>query len=153
MIRKSIVITFFAAMFAMAQEKPAGTLTSIPPLNFSPAQVRVLGALDYGQNRTALTYASGPKYRAFVFSGYGGDEVEISVKGAGRVPFIVTDSTLNRIAEGSSSLRISLPNRGPDIEVWYVLTDNRPAPFTLQVKKLGHQNGPLEAQLASEGTR
>jgi len=151
MIKKTVVITFFAAIFAMAQEKPAGTLTSLSSRSFSPAQVRVLGALDYGQNKTALAYNSGPKYRAFVFSGYGGDQVEITVKGT--VPFIVTDSTLNQIAEGSSSLRISLPNRGPDIEVWYVLTDNRPTPFTLQVKKLGHENGPLEAQLENAGTR
>ena len=151
-MKKSVAMIFFAAIFAAAQEKPAGILTSISPQAISPAQVKVLGAVDYGQNKTTISYASGPKYRAFVFSGYGGDKVQITVKGrTGRVPFIVTDSTLNRIADGFSQTSLSLPNHGPDIEVWYVLTENKPAPFTIQVNKLGHEDTPVTAQFT--GTR
>jgi hypothetical protein len=145
-MKKTLIIGFMAAMFAGAQEKPTGILTSIPPRSYSPAQVRVLGDVEYGQVKTSASYSAGPRYRAFVFTGYGGDKVEITVKGAAKIPIVLTDSTLNQIASGTSVISMSLPNRGPDIEVWYVLTDNKPAQFTVQVKKIGHSDS-VEAKL------
>lgn len=139
-------------MFAMAQEKPTGILTRVSPQSYSPAQVRVLGDVEYGQSKTAARYAAGPRYRAFVFSGYGGDKVEIALKGSvANMPVVLADSTLNQIAAGTSHLSVSLPYRGPDIEVWYVLTENKPAQFTVQVKKIGHVNSAIEAKLESPG--
>jgi hypothetical protein len=137
-------------MFALAQEKPTGIFASISPQSYLPAQVRVLGDVEYGQSKTAARYAAGARYRAFVFSGYGGDKVEITLKGAGaKMPVVLADSTLNQIASGTSQLSVDLPNRGPDIEVWYVLTDNTPTQFTVQVKKIGHVNSALQAKLES----
>ena len=147
-MKKTLIVGCMAAMFAGAQEKPTGILTSISPRSFSPAQVRVLGDVEYGESKTAVRYTHGPKYRAFVFSGYGGDKVEITLKGAAaKVPLIVADSTLNQIAAGSSQLCVSLPNRGPDIEVWYILIENTPNQIAVQVKKVGHEDSGLEAML------
>jgi hypothetical protein len=147
-LKKSLILGCLAAMVAVAQEKPTGIFASIAPQSYSPAQVRVLGDVEYGQSKTAARYAAGPRYRAFVFSGYGGDKVEITLKGpAAKMPIVLADSTLNQIAAGTSQLSVSLPNRGPDIEVWYVLTDNTPAQFTVQVKKIGHVNSAIEAKL------
>lgn len=146
-MKKTLLIGFVVAMFAGAQEKPAGNFPSVPPRSYSPAQVHVLGDVEYGQSKTAAHYSAGPRYRAFVFSGYGGDQVEITLKGAEKIPVILADSTLNRIAAGSSHISIALPYRGPDIEVWYVLTENKPAQFTVQVKKIGHIHSALEAKL------
>ena len=141
-------------MFAGAQEKPAGILTSIAPQTYSPAEVRVLGDVEYVQSMTAARYAPGPKYRAFVFSGYGGDKVEITLKGPlAKMPVVLADSTLNQIAAGSAHLSVSLPYRGPDIEVWYVLTDNTPAQFTMELKKTGHVNSAIQAKLESSSLK
>jgi hypothetical protein len=147
-LKKSLILGCLAAMVAVAQEKPTGIFASIAPQSYSPAQVRVLGDVEYGQSKTAARYAAGPRYRAFVFSGYGGDKVEITLKGsAAKMPIVLADSTLNQIAAGTSQLSVSLPNRGADIEVWYVLTDNTPAQFTVQVRKMGHVNSAIEAKL------
>lgn len=149
-MKKIVLLSLMAATFAWGQENPAGILTSISPHTFSPAQVRVLGDVEYGHSKTAASYASGPKYRAFVFSGYGGDRVEITLKaGAQKMPIVLADSTLNQIAAGSSRLSVSLPYRGPDVEVWYVLTPNTPTRLTVEVKKVGRT--ALEAKLENSG--
>lgn len=135
-------------MFAIAQENPTPSMAegsdhqgSVSAVSYSPSQVKVLGDIEYGERRIVNTYSRGPRYRAFVFSGYGGDQVEITVRGsASQVHLAVADSTLNQIATGSSQLRFSLPYRGPDIELWYIITDNAPTHLTFQVKKTGHQN-------------
>ena len=69
-----------AAMFAGAQEKPTGILTSISPPTILLPKSRYWGDVEYGQSKTAAPYSAGPRYRAFVFTGYGGDQVEITVK-------------------------------------------------------------------------
>lgn len=145
-LKKTLLLALLAGMFAMAQEKVADTSASVSSVNYSPAQVKVLGAVEYGQTRTAASYVPGPRYRAFVFSGYGGDQVEIVFKGPARMPLVLADSTLNQVATGVSRICVALPNKGPDIEVWYVLTENSREQITLQVKKIGHLNAPLEAR-------
>ena len=107
---------------------------------YAPADVKVLGDLDYGQTSDSVDYSAKPPYRAFVFSAFGGDSVEVTVKGDERRAFVaLTDSSLNQLVSGATNLTLSLPNRGPYIEVWYILFrdfDSKPGHFTVLVKKL-----------------
>lgn len=143
-----VLLGFSIAMLAVAQEnttvqssQPSQGDSATSSVSYSPKQVRVLGDVEYGERKIAASFSSGPRYRAFVFSGYGGDQVEITVKGAaGPVRLALADSTLNQVATGSSQLCVSLPYKGPDVELWYIITDNAPTHLVFQVKKIGHQN-------------
>jgi hypothetical protein len=150
-------------MLAVAQEKTTsrapdsagGFCAATAPLSecgsahpYDPADVKVLGDLDYGQTSESVDYSSKPPFRAFVFSAFGGERVEVTVKGDDRKAFVaLTDSTLNQLMSGSTNLSLSLPYRGPYIEVWYILFrdfDSKPGRFTVQVKKLA--NTPEQSQ-------
>ena len=111
-----------------------------PVINYSPGDVQILGDLDYGQTSKPVSMAPSAKkqYHAFVFSGFGCEVVDISVKSDSQPSIALADSTLRQIARGTGHLRVRLPYRGPDIEVWYVLVkdpDDKPASFTVQVNK------------------
>lgn len=152
-MKKSVLTGCFAAMLAAGQNRPdpiikAETVAeNVQPTTFRsdsrtyvPGDVKVLGVLDYGQTRSALDCAAKQRYRAFVFSGYGGDRVRIGLQGeSATASFAVTDSTLIPIETGSSSMTVLLPYRGPDIEVYYIVfpTTHRTAHLTVQVKKVG----------------
>jgi hypothetical protein len=110
------------------------------PQSYAAPDVKVLGDLDYGQTSAPVAYSATPLYRAFIFSAFGGETVEVSVRGTDRKAMVaLTDSSLNRLAIGDTSLRLSLPNRGPYIECWYIVFrdfEKKPAHFTVQVRKL-----------------
>src|ERR1700736_4583069 len=148
------MVGIFAAILAWAQEKttvqPIATqVVAQRPLGetagftgtYSPANIKILGALDYGTTSSPVIYSARQRYLAFVFSGCGGDVVEITVKGLDGKAFVaVADSSLNRITSGDSHLSLNLPYKGPDLEVWYLIfreTDYKTAHFTVQVKKIG----------------
>ena len=150
-MKKGVILGFFVALLAAGQERPpieAVTVTdSVQPANlgrntgaYVPSDVKVLGILDYGKTQTAVDAVAKQRYRAFIFSGYGGDRVQIALKGqhAG-VPFVVTDSTLNKIGSGNSIVTVALPFRGPDIEVYYIVfpTSYKSSPLSVQVRKVG----------------
>ena len=141
-MKKAIVLSCLMVMMAAAQEKSASNNGVTGTwVKYRPDDVKVLGVLDYGHAQTAVDRTvTRPRYRAFVFSGYGRDRVEITLRGempAGS--FIVTDSTLNQIGSGSSRVTVSLPYRGPDIEVYYIVfpASSRPSRVSVQVKKVG----------------
>jgi len=151
-MKKGALLGCFVAMLAAGQDRrtpiiETETVTEkAQPANFRsnsgylPGDVKVLGILDYGRRSNALDCAAKQRYRAFVFSGYGGDRVEIALQGENpRASFVVTDSTLIPIGTGSSRVTVALPYRGPDIEVYYIVfpTSNRTAHLTVQVKKVG----------------
>jgi hypothetical protein len=151
-MKKGALLGYFVAILAVAQDRPtpiiqAETVTErAQPTTFQsgsrylPGDVKVLGVLDYGRRSNALDCTAKQRYRAFVFSGYGGDRVEIALQGENpRASFTVTDSTLIPIGTGSSRVTVALPYRGPDIEVYYIVfpTSNRTAHLTVQVTKVG----------------
>jgi len=151
-MKKGALLGCLVAMLAAAQDrrKPiieAETATEkAHPANFRSGSgyfagdVKVLGILDYGRRSNGLDCSAKQRYCAFVFSGYGGDRVEIALQGENpRASFAVTDSTLIPIGTGSSRVTVALPYRGPDIEVYYIIfpTSNRTAHLTAQVKKVG----------------
>jgi hypothetical protein len=149
---RTIIITCLAATFALAQEKTTNrqiqhfshslvASTKISPLVYSARDVKVLGDLDYEQTSRPVVYSARPRYSAFVFSAFGGETVEVTVHGTDRKAIVaLADSSLNRLAIGDTSLRLSLPNRGPYIECWYIVFrdfEKKPACFTVSVKKIG----------------
>ena len=155
---KPFIFTLLTVAAAVAQEKSAvsrsatphsvtATLQQSATLSYSPADVKVLGDVDYGQTLQSWDRPGGARYRAFVFSGYGGDKVDIKLISDERRTFMaLADSTLNLIGTGSSHMILSLPYRGTDIEVFYVLfpaaiTGN--TRVTVQVKKLSGILTPL----------
>ena len=143
-MKKAIIFSCLTVMMAAAQEKTASNnAVTTTWVKYRPDDVKVLGVLDYGHSQNALNQtvrAASPRYRAFVFSGYGSDRVEITLKGEMSASnFIVTDSTLNPIGSGSTQATVSLPYRGPDIEVYYIVfpASSKPAHVSVQVKKVG----------------
>ena len=147
MVKKGIVLSFLAVTMMFAQENTAynksvtGTWT-----NYRPDDVKVLGVVDYGHSQTAMDRTSTrPRYRAFVFSGYGRDRVEITLKDATPgASFILTDSTLVPIGRGSNQATFALPYRGPDIEVYYIVFPacSKTARVSVQLKKVGRDMSP-----------
>lgn len=151
---RTVIMSCLAATLILAQEKTtnhrvqhfshslvASAQSSGLPLVYSARDVKVLGDLDYGQTSRPVVYSARPTYRAFVFSAFGGETVEVTVHGTARKAMVaLADSSLNRLAIGDTSLRLSLPNRGPYIECWYIVfrdSEKKPACFTVSVKKIG----------------
>jgi hypothetical protein len=158
-LKKVVIMSCLTATIIFAQEKtthhrvhhfsrPLIAATQISPSElprtYAARDVKILGDLDYGQSSGPVAYSATPTYRAFVFSAFGGENVEVTVRGSDRKAMVaLADSGLNRLAIGDTSLRLSLPNRGPYIECWYIVFrdfEKKPARFTVQVKKLQSTN-------------
>jgi len=81
---------------------------------------------------------------AFVFKGKGGERVDVVVRSEDRQAFVaVGDPSLNRIASGTGHVTVTLPNRGPDAEVFYVVfrdSESKNGRFTVELKKLPPEN-------------
>ena len=163
-MKKRVIFGCFATMWAAAQEKttdrpvqpPSALVSSVTqlrkgglPVSYVPSDVKVLGALDYGQTSGSVNSSTSPRYCAFVFSGYGGEGVEATVMGTDRKAFVaIADSSLIQIASGATHLSVRLPYRGPDLEVWYIVfrnLDNRPARFTVHVTKTENAPGKIRS--------
>src|SRR5688572_24171496 len=77
---------------------------------FSPADVMILGDIDYGQTSPALDCPAQPKYCALVFNASGGDKVQVTVSGGAGKPLIaIADGTLKELSRGSGKLVFALP--------------------------------------------
>lgn len=156
-MKKCIILACIGVILACGQERNAlrpnravhaiqgaALLPKIEvPTSYSPADVKVLGDLDYGKRSRAVFCSANPPYRAFVFSAFGGEAVDITVAGSRGKPFVaLTDSTLNTLVTGNGHVSLLLPYRGPYIEVWYIVFkdfENRPQRFTVQVNKASRQ--------------
>jgi hypothetical protein len=131
-------LTVLATLLVSGAEKSAAFSEQIA---YAPNNVKVVGVLRYGQTSGLVEYSGTPQYRAFVFEGQGHDQIEVTVTGAGPNAFVaVTDPGLNVIASGAGHLSVSLPDRGPDTETFYVVFKgqmNRPAHMSVQLRKNG----------------
>ena len=56
--------------------------------SFPPADVAILGDIDYGKKSADLECSGKPRYCALVFNGKSGDVVEVTVSGGERKPFV-----------------------------------------------------------------
>jgi hypothetical protein len=135
---KIVLGTALAILLVTGAEKSSAQAQRI---SYAPADVKIMGVLRYGQMSQPVEYSETPEYRAFVFSGHGNDRVEVTVTGTERDAFIaVADPSLNMIASGTGRVSVTLPNRGPDDEAYYVVFKdrmNRPARLSLEIKKTG----------------
>jgi hypothetical protein len=135
---KMVLFTVLATLLVSGAEKSAA---SPERTSYSPDDVKILGVLDYGQRSRPVEYSQTPKYRAFLFAGQGDDQVDVRVTGAAENAFIaLADQSLNVIATGAGHLSASLPNHGPDAEMYYVVfkdSMNRPARMSVQVNRTG----------------
>lgn len=113
--------------------------TSFAAESLQPKDVKVAGALDYNQTSEQVEYTGSPRYVAFVFNGSSRDRVEATVKGATQAEVAIADGTLNILAHGSGTVSLTLPDKGPDPEAYYILfrdPDNKHGQFTVELKKL-----------------
>ena len=130
---------------------PQVTPVSFPAQSqaFSPNDMKVLGVLDNGESSKLAEYSSTPKYRAFVFEGYGRDQVEVTVTGTSQKAYVaLADSSLNPIASGLGRLAVTLPYHGPDKEAFYILVrnlTNQPARLSVHLKKIAVSRQPADA--------
>jgi hypothetical protein len=131
---KMILFTVLASLLVSGAEKSAAS-------SYPPDDVKVVGVLNYGQKSGPVEYSETPRYRAFLFAGQGDDQVDVRVSGAAANAFIaLADQGLNVIATGAGHLSASLPNHGPDAEMYYVVfkgSMNRTARISVQVNKTG----------------
>lgn len=108
--------------------------------NLKPADVKVFGALDYGDTSETVEYTGTPAFGAFLFNGSGKDRIEITVRSADRQAFVaIADGSLKQLASGTAKLTFTLPDHGSDPEAYYILfreAEGKPARFTVTVKKL-----------------
>ncbi len=132
------LLTVLATLLVNGAEKSA---ISPEQIAYAPNDVKVVGVLRYGETSGPIEYSDTPPYRAFVFEGQGRDQIEVTVTGAGQNAFVaVADPALNVIASGTGHLSVSLPDRGPDTETFYVVFKDqidRPAHLSVQLKKNG----------------
>jgi hypothetical protein len=139
---------------AAGQEKsadPQVTRVSFPAPSqaYSHNDIKVLGVLDDGQSSKLAEYSSTPKYRAFVFEGYGHDQVEVTVTGTNQKAYVaLADAGLTPIASGLGRLAVTLPYHGPDKEAFYILVTNltnQPARLSVHLKKMAASPQPPDA--------
>src|SRR5580658_4067046 len=129
---KMVLLTVLATLLVSGAEKSAVSA-------YPPDDVKIVGVLNYGQKSGPVEYTDTPQYRAFLFAGQGDDQVDVRVTGAAENAFIaLADQGLNVIATGAGHLSASLPNHGPDAEMYYVVfKDSMNRPARMQVNKTG----------------
>jgi hypothetical protein len=132
---KMVLFAVLATLIVSGAEKSADS-------SYPPDDVKIVGVLNYGQKSGPVEYSDTPQYRAFLFAGQGDDQVDVRVTGAAAESAFIAlaDQGLNVIATGAGHLSASLPNHGPDAEMFYVVfkdSMNRPARMSVQVNKTG----------------
>ena len=109
--------------------------------SIAPADVEIAGDIEYGQTSPPIEYSAKPMYRALVFTGMGGDRIEVTVRSdAGKPLVAIADGTLKQLASGAAKLTFELPDRGPDAEAYYILfrdAGGKNSTFTVVLKKVG----------------
>jgi hypothetical protein len=143
---KMVLLTVLATLLVSGAEKSAASPEQI---SYPPDDVKIVGVLNYGQRSAPVECADAPQYRAFLFAGQGNDQVDVRVTGASPDAFVaLTDQSLKVVATGTGHLSVSLPNHGPDAEMYYVVFKdraNRPARLSVQVNKTGGSAAPTDA--------
>ena len=104
---------------------------------FSPADVTILGDIDYGQTSPTLDCPGQPKYCALVFNANGGDKVQVTVSG-GKALVALADGTLTELTRGTGKVVFSLPASQDPVTYYIVLRDEegKPGKFTVDLRKL-----------------
>lgn len=112
--------------------------------DFSPADVKIAGALEYGETSEPIDYSQNPRYTALVFNGKPGDRIEVTVEPATpQTTIALADGALKKLATGNSRLNATLPGEGSDVEAFYLIVWEekfRPTQFKLQLRRKGESS-------------
>jgi hypothetical protein len=107
--------------------------------NFSPADVAILGDIDYGAKSAELDCAGKPPYCALVFNGNSGDQVEVTVTGSSPEPLVaLADGSLKELSRGTRQASVTLPKVAEDLATYYILFRDpagKAGRFTVELKK------------------
>ncbi len=126
---------YFAFLFAA---------TLLAAESFSPADVEVLGDLDYGQTSKPLTCSGKQqKHCALLFNGLSGDRVEVTAQSGGSAPFVaIADGRLQELAHGTGKVTATLPEVNDKLATYYIVfrdsmanPDGKPGTFTIALGK------------------
>jgi hypothetical protein len=123
-----------------------------------PAEVKIEGALEYGQSSDPVEYSGNPRYSAFVFTANAQDRIEVTVKASDRKATVaIADGSLNELATGTTRVTFQIPNHGPDAEAYYIVfrdLEGKPGKFTVELKRAGQaaSNQSSSERVARLGT-
>lgn len=108
--------------------------------SFKPAEVTIVGDIDYGKTSDPIECSGPPRYRALVFNGSSGDRIELTLRGGDRKAFVaLADDRLTRLASGVGHLAFTLPEKGPDAQAYYIVfrdSEDQSATFTVELKRI-----------------
>jgi hypothetical protein len=125
---RRVCLAFFAVLVCLFGE------------SFNPADVKIVGDINYGETSAPAACSSSPVYCAFVFNGRGDDRVEVAVLAdQGTALVAIADGSLSQLANGINRVSFTLPNRGPDSEAYYIVfcgKAHKPGRFTVTLKKV-----------------
>ena len=108
--------------------------------SFPPAEVEILGDIDYGQTSDPLVCSGKQKYCSVVFNGMSGDRVQVQGRNEGAdKPFVaVADGSLKELARGSGEVTATLPEVTDKLATYYIVfrdPSGKPGKFTIQLNK------------------
>ena len=107
--------------------------------NFPPAEVAILGDIDYTQKSEALQCpVEKQKFCALVFNGASGDRVEVAVTGAGKAFVAIADGSLTELARGTGRVALKLPAVADGLATYYIVfrpEQGNPSRFNVELRK------------------
>jgi hypothetical protein len=107
--------------------------------SFSPAEVKILGDIDYGQTSAPLECGAKPSYCALVFNGRNGDQVDVTVKGDRRALVSLADGSLKELIRGTDHVTYTLSHAEGELVTYYIVfrdVEGKAGRFTVELKKV-----------------
>jgi hypothetical protein len=106
---------------------------------FPPAEVEILGDLDYGRTSDSLECSAKQQYCSVLFNGLSGDRVVATVTGATGKPFVaIADGTLTELAHGEGEASVTLPEVTDKLATYYIVFRDparKAGRFTVRLEK------------------
>lgn len=109
---------------------------------YPPADVEILGDVDYGQTTPAFDCSAKQPYCSVLFNGLSGDRVQATVTPAtpaAEKPFIaIADGTLTELAHDNGTVSATLPEVTDKLATYYIVfrpTNSKAGKFTVRLEK------------------
>lgn len=107
--------------------------------SFNPADVAILGDVDYGKTTDPLECGQAQKFCAVLFNGESGDRVEATITGVEGTPFVaIANGALAEIARGTGRVTATLPEVTGGLATYYIVFRNehgKAVRFAVQLAK------------------
>ncbi len=105
---------------------------------FRRTDVKVVGAIDYGQPTGPVKYTGKPKFAAFEFNARPGDRIEVSVESKhGAMKAYLTDAKFQSITGGGKHFSWTIAQDSQPASYYIAVTekDRKPAVFTVDLER------------------